>query len=171
MDLQNINEEMLITNKSSQYIKQLETIKTQLPMILVDFQKYYVLYYLKSTSDVNGQMLESVKGNITKLGNELFTLSNTVQADIDTMNTQMVELNNLIKEEKERNRTLKLKLGIVENKNNAASEMISNYKQYYDYGYLRNWGLFLSIIVAGVTISKVFKNNPIVTNAIKNPIV
>jgi hypothetical protein len=116
-------------------------------------------------------MLESVKGNITKLSNELFNLSNTVQVDIDTMNTQLVELNNLIKEEKERNRTLKLKLGIVENKNNAASEMISNYKQYYDYGYLRNWGLFLSIIIAGVTISKVFKNNPIVTNAIKTPIV
>jgi hypothetical protein len=166
MNLQNSNEE-IITNKSQEYITKLQTIKTQLPMILIDFQKYYVLYYLKSTSDVNGQMLESVKGNITKLSNELFNLSNTVQVDIDTINAQMVELNTLIKEEKERNRTLKLKLGIVENKNNAASEMISNYKQHYDYGYLRNWGLFLSIIVAGVTISKVFTNNQIVNNVIK----
>ena len=166
MNLQNSNEE-IITNKSQEYITKLQTIKTQLPIILIDFQKYYVLYYLKSTSDVNGQMLESVKGNITKLSNELFNLSNTVQVDIDTINAQMVELNTLIKEEKERNRTLKLKLGIVENKNNAASEMISNYKQHYDYGYLRNWGLFLSIIVAGVTISKVFTNNQIVNNVIK----
>lgn len=170
MNLQNSNEE-IITNKSEQYITKLETIKTQLPMILVEFQKYYVLYYLKSTSDVNGQMLESVKGNITKLSNELFNLSNTVQVDIDKMNVQLVELNNLIKEEKDRNRAIKLKLGIVENKNNAASEMISNYKQHYDYGYLRNWGLFLSIIFAVVTISKVFKNNQILTTAIKKPVV
>lgn len=168
MNLQNSNEEMLIANKSAKYTTKLETLKAQLPPMLVDFQKYYVLYNQNATNDVNGQMLESIKGNITKLSNELFTLSNTLQLDVDKINEQMEQLNTLIISEKERNRILKLKLGIVENKNNASNEMISNYKQHYDYGYLRNCGLFLSIIVAGVTISKVFKNNQIVTNAIKN---
>ena len=139
--------------------------------MLLEFQRYYVLHNQNTSSVANRNMLQSIEGNITKLSNDLFTLSNTVDVDIDTMNKELVELDDLIKKEKEENRRLKLKLGIVENKNNASSEMISNYKQNYDYGYLRNWGLFLSIIVAGVTISKVFKNNPIVATSIKPPIV
>jgi hypothetical protein len=168
MDLQNSNEEILIANKSAQYTTNLETLKAQLPAMLVDLQKYYVLYYQNATNDVNRQMLESIRGNITKLSNDLFTLSNTLQIDVNKINQQIIELNDLIIEEKERNKILKLKLGIVEDKNNASNEMISNYKQHYDYGYLRNWGIFLSIIVAGVTISKVFKNSQIVLPIIKN---
>ena len=167
MDPQTIDENILITNKTEEYRRQLETKKTQLPTMLLDFQRYYVLYNQNTSSDANRNMLQSIEGNITTLSNDLFNLSNTVEVDIDKMNKELVELDDLIKKEKDINRTLKLKLGIVENKNNAASEMISNYKQYYDYGYLRNWGLFLSIIVAGVTISKVFKNNTIATTAIK----
>jgi len=98
----------------------------------------------------------------------LFTLSNAVKLDVNKMNSQLVDLNALIKKEKERNTTLKVKLGIVENKNNASNEMISNYKQHYNYGYLRNWGLFLSIIVAVFAIAKVFKKNQIITAPIKN---
>jgi uncharacterized coiled-coil protein SlyX len=167
MNLQNSNEEILITNKTSQYETTLETLKTQLPAILVDFQKYYILYNQNVSNDENRQMLESIKGNITTLSNGLFTLSNNTQVDIDKINEQLVELNILIEKEKERNRMLKLKLSTVENKNNASYEMISNYKQNYEYGYLRNWGLFLSIIIAGITISKVFTTNQIVTTAIK----
>lgn len=168
MNLQNSNEEILIANKTGEFTTKLETVKTQLPPMLLEFQKYYVLYNEKATNDVNGQMLESIKGNITKLSNELFTLSNTVQLDVNKMNSQLVDLNALIKEEKVRNTTLKVKLGIVENKNNASNEMISNYKQHYNYEYLRNWGLFLSIIVAVFAIAKVFKKNQIVTAPIKN---
>ncbi len=167
MNLQNSNEEILIANKSAQYTTNLETLKAQLPPMLVDYNKYYLLYYQNATNDANRQMLESIRGNITNLSNDLFTLSNTIQVDSDKINEEMIDLNNLIVEEKEKNRILKLKLGIVEDKNNASNEMISNYKQHYDYGYLRNWGIFLSIIVAGVTISKVFKNNQILTSAIK----
>jgi hypothetical protein len=63
----------------------------------------------------------------------------------------------MIQNEKKINRELKVKLGIVEHKNNAASEVIYDYKQIYESGYLRNWGLFLSIVVVGLTISKTFK--------------
>ena len=31
----------------------------------------------------------------------------------------------------------------------------------YDSGYLRNWALFLSILIAGTFISKIFKNQGI----------
>ena len=42
---------------------------------------------------------------------------------------------------------------------NKLTELISDYNEMYDYVYLKNWGLFFSIIVAGIAISKVFANN------------
>ena len=66
-------------------------------------------------------------------------------------------LNGLIKIEKERNKELKKKLGIEENKNSAASELIMDYKNMYESGYLRNWALLLSIFLVGYTISKIYK--------------
>jgi hypothetical protein len=47
--------------------------------------------------------------------------------------------------------------------------MIDNYKEMYNNGYLRNWGLLLSIILAGFAISKVYSSkivNPIPINKV-----
>jgi hypothetical protein len=95
---------------------------------------------------------------MTKLSSDLFVLSNDVQSSTDELNKKLFALNILIQEEKERNRELKLKLGIVEHKNNAATELISDYKNIYSEEYLRNWGLFLSILIIGTSISKISKN-------------
>ncbi len=51
-----------------------------------------------------------------------------------------------------------IKSGIAETENNAASELIDNYKEMYEEGYLRNWGLGISILFAGLVISKVYKS-------------
>jgi hypothetical protein len=37
-------------------------------------------------------------------------------------------------------------------------ELIDNYKEMYDSGYLRNWGLGISILFTMAIISKVYKN-------------
>ena len=84
-------------------------------------------------------------------------MSNNVQINTDEINKKLFSLNTLIKQEKKRNLELKLKLGIVEDKNNASTELITDYKDIYLSDYLRNWGLFLSILVAVFTITKVFR--------------
>ena len=56
------------------------------------------------------------------------------------------------------NTKLKLELGVIKEKENSADIMISNYKQLYDIGYLKNWALFLSILAAGFAISKISSN-------------
>ena len=95
---------------------------------------------------------------MTKLSSDLFMLSNDVQSSTDELNKKLFALNVLIQEEKERNRDLKLSLGIVEHKNNAATELISDYKNMYSEEYLRNWALFISILIIGNAISKINKN-------------
>ena len=59
--------------------------------------------------------------------------------------------------DKKINRELKRKLGIIEQNGNSSEELIDDYSEMYDMGYLRNWGLFLSILVVGISISKIYK--------------
>ena len=101
-------------------------------------------------------MFENIKGNLNEINMNLFSLSNDVQINTDKINDQLFILDRLIKKEKTQNKKLKMKLGIVEHKNNASIELISDYKQMYEYGYLRNWGLFLSIIIVAISIKKIY---------------
>jgi hypothetical protein len=137
--------------------EKLQTLNKQLPAILDDFKKYYVFFNKNPEYPEYQNSFENIKGNMNKLSSDLFMLSNDVQASTDELNKKLFALNVLIQEEKERNRKLKLKLGIVEHKNNAASEMISDYKNMYSEGYLRNWALFISILIIGTSISKIRK--------------
>ena len=91
-------------------------------------------------------------------------LSNSVQSETDDVNKYLNQLNVLINIEKSIRTDLKKQLGNVESDNNATTEMIDNYKEMYNNGYLRNWGLLLSIVLAGFAISKVYSSkivNPI----------
>ena len=101
-------------------------------------------------------MFNNINQNLNSLGASLFMLSNDVDANIDNINKAFKELDILINRERERNRELKRKLGIIESEVMSSEEMIYDYNQIYDEDYLRNWGLFLSTVVVGVSISKMF---------------
>jgi len=70
------------------------------------------------------------------------------------------QLSQLVKswEERDKNKKLRQKLGMVEDKNNSSLEMINDYKEIYQINYLRNWALFLSTIICIFTIKTIYKN-------------
>ena len=155
-----INDEDISDNFKTPGIfnEKLQTLNKQLPAILDDFKKYYIFFNKNPEYPEYQNAFENIKGNMNKLSSDLFMLSNDVQASTDELNKKLFALNVLIQEEKERNIELKLKLGIVEHKNNAATELISDYKNMYSEEYLRNWALFVSILIIGLAISKIGKN-------------
>jgi hypothetical protein len=138
--------------------EKLQTLNKQLPAILDDFKKYYVFFNKNPEYPEYQNSFENIKGNMNKLSSDLFMLSNDVQSSTDELNKKLFALNVLIQEEKKRNREIKLKLGIVEHKNSAATELIYDYKNMYSEEYLRNWALFVSILIIGTSISKISKN-------------
>ena len=144
---------------ASGFGQRLETLQSQLPAVLEDFKKYYVLYNTDPDYSEYQTLFENIKNNLISINSDLFTLSNEVQTNIDSLNSGFLALNSVIEKEKEKNRKLKFDLGIAENENNAASEMIYDYKKMYETGYLRNWGLFISIFVVGYSISKLYKGS------------
>lgn len=159
--MSSINDEDISDNFKTPGIfkENLQTLNQQLPAILDDFKKYYIFFNKNPEYPEYQNAFENIKGNMNKLSSDLFMLSNDVQSSTGELNKKLFALNILIKKEKERNRQLKLRLGIVQHKNNAATELISDYKNMYSEEYLRNWSLFVSIIIIGVSISKISKNH------------
>jgi hypothetical protein len=155
-----INDEDITNNFKTPGIfkEKLQTLNKQLPAILDDFKKYYVFFNKNPEYPEYQNSFENIKGNMNKLNSDLFMLSNDVESSTNELNKKLFALNILIQKEKERNRKLNLGLGIVEHKNNAATELISDYKSMYSEEYLRNWALFVSILIIGVSISKISKN-------------
>ena len=146
------------------FSQKLESLKQQLPPILDDYKKYYVFYNKNPDYNEYQQAFDRIQGNLNQLNSDLFMLSNSVQSETDDVNKYLNQLNVLINIEKSIRTDLKKQLGNVESDNNATTEMIDNYKEMYNNGYLRNWGLLLSIVLAGFAISKVYSSkivNPI----------
>jgi len=142
--------------KPELFIEKVETLQQQLPPVLDDFNKYFVFYNKTPDYPEYQNMFNNIKQNLNSLGSSLFMVSNDVDSNIDNINEVFKRLDILINREKKRNRELKRKLGIVESEINSSNEMISDFNEMYDTDYLRNWGLFLSTIVVGVSISKIF---------------
>lgn len=134
--------------------RKVTTLNERLPAILDDFQKYYVFFNKNPEYPEYQHLFENIKNNLNTTNSELFVLSNEVDMSTDEINENLFKLNILIEREKDRNRELKRKLGIVEHKNNASTELISDHKQIYESEYLRNWSLFFSILIIGLSIAR-----------------
>ena len=142
--------------KPELFTEKIQTLQEQLPPILDDFNKYFVLYNTDPNYPEFETTFNNIKQNLNTMGASLFMVSNNVDINIENINKAFKTLDILITRERRKNRELKRKLGIVEDKNNSSKELIDNYNEMYDSDYLRKWGLFLSSIVVGVSISKMF---------------
>jgi len=149
----------------NQFMQNLETLNSKLPPILDEFKKYYVFFNKNPEYQEYQNAFENIKGNLNTVNSNLFSLSNSVESSTEKINNVLFSLDILIKKEREKNKELKRKLGIVEHKSNASSELISDYRNIYESGYLRNWAIVLSTIVVGYSISKVFTKSTKVTFA------
>jgi len=151
IELQNIN---LNYKRPQRYINKLDQFNRRIEFLLDEFIKSYVMARMYPNNEDVQQRYENVTSNITKLQGNLFSMSNNI-------NEKLLKLDVLIKEEKGKNKKLRKQLGMVEDQNISASEMITDYGQIYDRNYLRNWGLFISTIICIYTIRSLY-NNPIV---------
>jgi len=161
-------EKMIQTKDPAEFRSKLETLQSQLPGVLEDFKKYYVAYNKNPEYPDYQQMFANAKSNLTDIGSKLFDLLNDIQYDTDDLNQKILCLNAAIVQEKNKNRMLKKGLGIIEEKNNASTEMIDDYRTIYDEGYLRNWGLFLSIVIAFVAVKNMYAINGDMATNLKN---
>ena len=154
MDINNID---INQENSNQYLEKIKISKERLVLILHEFKKIFVLSKMYPENEEYQQQFSNVSNSLKEILSNFFTLSNDIQINIDDISKKMIEIDILIHREREKNRELKKRLGIIEHENNAATEMISNYKEIYDMRYLRNWALGLSTLACIAAISMVYK--------------
>jgi hypothetical protein len=154
MDINNID---INQENSNQYLEKIKISKEGLHLILHEFKKIFVLSKMYPENEEYQQQFSNVSNSLKQILSNFFTLSNDVQINIDSISKKMIELDILIHKEREKNRELKRKLGIIEHENNASTEMISNYKEIYDMRYLRNWAIGISTLACIAAIGIVYK--------------
>lgn len=154
-ELENNDYEHIFT-KSEQYKEKLQQLNSGVHLLLHEFRKTYVITNMHPTNEEYQTQYQNIINSLAQILSKLFSVSNDVQVNIDNLNKKLFEFDILIRQEREKNKELKRKLGIVENKSNAASEMISDYKDIYDKRYLRNWSLLLSSVICILAIRKMF---------------
>lgn len=154
MELDYKNYNFMNTDQFNEKISQLDG---SVDLVLDEFKKIYVLSKMYPENQEYQQQYANMVGGLNQIQSKLFTIDNDVQINIDKLNKIMIDLDIEIKRERDKNRELKRKLGIIENKTNAATEMINDYTEIYNIKYLRNWALALSTLICIMTIGLVFK--------------
>jgi len=154
MEIENIDENFM---KPEQFDEKLDVLNGSVNLLLDEFKKIYIISKMHPANQEYQQQYANMVAGLDQLQSKLFSASNDVQVNIDNINKAMIALDIHIRKEREKNRELKVKLGIIENKSNASSEMIDDYTQIYDKRYLRNWALGLSTIICIMTIGSLFK--------------
>jgi DNA repair ATPase RecN len=144
----------------AKFTREVQTLNEQLPSILADFKKYYVFYNKNPEYNEYQQLFENIKSNLNKINSQLFTIGNDVQVETNKLSKSMIKLDELIQNDKKTNTTFKNKLKTLKEKNSSADELIYDYNTLYDIKYLKNWAMFLNIIIAGFILSYVFKVKP-----------
>jgi hypothetical protein len=159
MELENNNNNNYLDNitKTIEYKEKLDQLDNGINLLLEEFKKLYIVTNMHPTNEEYQTLYQNSINNLASILSKLFSISNDVQVNIDNINKKLFELDFLIRQEKDKNKELKIKLGFVENKSAAAYEMINDYKDIYDKRYLRNWSLLLSSIICIVTIGIIYK--------------
>ena len=151
--------------KPDSFFSTIETLQQQIPSILDDFSKYYVFYNKNPNNTEYQQMFSNIKSNLNNIHSQLFTVTNNIESNTNTISDNLLILNENIQNFKNQNNKLNKKLNVITQKNGSATELIQNYKQMYDNGYLRNWGLLLSIVASCTLLSVLFKRGqPLMNN-------
>lgn len=133
--------------KPSTYTAQVTDLMESTNLILDEFRKVYVISHANPNSQEYQQQFANASSNVDQVQSKLFSMTNDVQSNLDTLSGSLLDLNTQIEIERKRNAKLKKKLGIVEDQHVSASGLINEYKEYYNMNYLRNWGLALSTIL------------------------
>ena len=158
MDYRETNDAFDLNNftQPNSFLAKLKPYQEKLPSILEDFVKYYVFYNRNPEVNEYQQLFDNIKGNLQSLNSGLFVETNNIEKMTETINEKLLELDKLIMKEKKMNRELKRRLGIVENTYNGSDEMITNFKDMYEYQYLTNFATLGGIIVL---VTLLFKPN------------
>jgi len=144
----------------------INTLQQKLPPILDDFKKYYVFFNKNPTYNEYQSIYTNLTNNINSIFNELSSIANDVITNSQNLGDDLLKINALIENEKNKFNKLKSIESSIKNQYNGSQKMIDEYKQIYNEKYIKNVLIFIGILISGTALVKVFSNKNISTNQI-----
>jgi chromosome segregation ATPase len=141
---------------TDEYVTRLNELDNGIDILLDNFKHIYVTSKMHPDNEIYQQQYQMMINSLSELLSKLYSVSNELKINVNDLNNELLQINERIKEERKKNKELKKRLGIIEHESNAATEMISDFKNIYDYRYLRNFALFIGIFLCISTIKKTY---------------
>ena len=128
--------------------------------MITDAQSQYQFIVNNPNTDVqnNQERLSDLKVKINRRITTLLNTDNYLINSITPLNTSITTLKQNITDIKKQNDKLVAKLHTMDEEMDETDELIDNYREIYNITFLRNWGIFLSILVSLYTLSTIFKS-------------
>jgi len=140
----------------SEFREKIQTLNDQFPLILMD---YKINYYLYSKDNKDQTKLNAYNTSNAQVANGIRDMRGITET-LTVQNYEFVavisQFNTLIEDEQKKNTKLKDKIETMKNVNNGSTTLISDYKENYNETNMRNWAMFIGIIVICISFLKFF---------------
>ena len=103
-----------------EYINKLDELNGGMTVLLDELKKLYIITLTEPDNKEVRAKYQATISNINLTQSKILSLSNDLQNNMDDINKEVSRLDRLIKIEKDRNKKLKTKLGMIDNKNNSS---------------------------------------------------
>ncbi len=145
-----------LIGQSKEFNEKINTIKSQFFSLLDDFKKYY-LYYNKNpeVNEFQNYYVNS-KSQLQGMNKDLFLTTNNIDKYIETLNNKMSSISEQLVDEKTLNKEMVEVISNLENTQNGSEILITNSKSKYNEQYLKNWEVFIGIVVV-VSLFQLFR--------------
>lgn len=140
--------------EASVYMTQLDDLKIKLSPMVDDFEKYYVFYHKNPEYTEYQNNFDNIETNLKKTSTQQIDITNEIRTGTKIINTRLKELDKQIEREKQENKILRKKLGMVEAKYDGSHEMIEDYKEVYNMYYMKNAGVLVGILMLSFAAKK-----------------
>ena len=152
-------EQPQLIGESNQFNEKINTIKSQFFSALDEFKKYYVYYNKNPEVNEFQNYYVNSKSQLQSMSRDLFLTTNNIDKNIENLDNKMVSISEQLDDEKKLNKEMMKLIANLENTQNGSEILIDDSKTKYNEQYLKNWEIFIGIILVSALIGKLFKNN------------
>ena len=108
------------------YLYNIKTLQDQLPGILDEFERNYILYKQNPSNSEYQQYYNNSNSNMNNINTQLFNISNSLDKDVEQINTILSDMNKKIKTLKTENNSYQKNLEDIIFKNARCIKSMQN---------------------------------------------
>lgn len=150
---------MELDTNATKYTDSIQTAKSQLPALLTDYEKYYVMYHKNPEVDEFHNFFNDTKDQIASLNNTLHKTQFSLEKDIVQLEREMSNTTNQVKGERiNYGKTVRNKNQLT-NADNGAEQMAIDAQQQYDTQYRENVKMVVKLLLVTGLLVKCVKGS------------